>query len=55
MQTNDESDSELAFLNAMQTYRRARESGDPKAIKEAEDAWREQVRKEMVQNESCQA
>lgn len=55
MEESRELKSELEFLDAMHAYRRARESGDPQAIKDAEDAWRDQVRREMIQNESCQS
>ena len=53
MEESKELKSELEFLDAMHAYRRAKESGDPKAIQEAEDAWREQVRREMMQGERC--
>jgi hypothetical protein len=48
-----ELDSEMAFLEAMRVYRQARESGDPQAIAEAEEAWRGMVRQEMIEREGC--
>lgn len=39
---------ELDFLAAMNAYRRAKESGDADKIREAEDAWRAQVRDELA-------
>lgn len=55
MEDSKELESEMQFLDAMRAYRRARESGDPQAIQEAENAWREQVRREMVEREDCGA
>ena len=48
---DEEMASELAFMSAMRAYRRARESGDPEAIAEAERAWQEQVRGELLARE----
>lgn len=49
---NQEMESELAFLAAMQAYRSARDSGDIEAIAKAEEAWRTLVRDELhAQNE----
>lgn len=53
MEEAGELHSELEFMQKMQAYRRARESGDPEAIQRAEDAWREQVRQEMIESENC--
>ena len=53
MEDEEELKSELEFMEAMRAYRRARESGDDEAIREAENAWREQVRKELIARESC--
>ena len=39
---------EEPFFKAMNAYRAAKSSNDPKAIAEAEDAWREQVRAELM-------
>ena len=55
MEDSKELKSELEFLDAMHAYRRARESGDPQAIQEAENAWRDQVRREMMQSERCKS
>ena len=44
---NSEMDSELAFLNAMQAFRSARDSGDLEAAAAAEEAWRQLVRNEL--------
>ncbi len=44
---NSEMDSELAFLNAMQAFRSARDSGDLEAAAAAEEAWRQLVRDEL--------
>lgn len=44
---NSEMDSELAFLNAMQAFRSARDSGDSEAAAAAEEAWRQLVRNEL--------
>lgn len=52
--TQDENETELGFLNAMQAYRKAKDSGDEKAMQEAEDAWRERVRAELVSKMSQQ-
>lgn len=53
MQNNTELEAELAFLEVQRRYRQARESGDPEAIKEAEEAWRAMVRAELVRKEDC--
>lgn len=53
MKSNNELESELAFLEAQRRFKQARESGDPEAIREAEDAWRAMVRGELVRNEGC--
>ena len=42
--------NELSFLQAAQTFRAARASGDAEQIKSAEDAWREQVRREIIES-----
>jgi len=48
-QKNDaELKGELDFLAAMNAYRRAKESGDADKIRDAEDAWRAQVRGELT-------
>ena len=47
-ENKDELKSELDFLAAMQAYRNACDSGDAEAIRAAEDAWREQVRSELM-------
>ena len=49
-ENKDELKSELDFLAAMQAYRNARDSGDAEAIRAAEDAWREQVRREIIES-----
>lgn len=51
MDNNNEQelDSELAFMEAMRRYRSVKESGDPEAIHEAEEALREHVRSEFTQ------
>ncbi len=50
--THDASMDELAeeakFLSAMHAFRAARRSGDSDAEREAEQAWREQVRAELI-------
>ena len=51
MDNDEELKSELEFMEAMRAYRRARESGDATAMREAEDAWREQVRSELIARE----
>lgn len=38
---------ELRFLEAMNAYRRAKETGDEQEIAEAEKAWQEVVREEL--------
>ncbi len=48
MDNSKEMEDELGFLNAMNAYRRAKDSGDPEAIREAEKAWQEQVRSELA-------
>lgn len=40
---------ESDFFVAMNAYRAAKASGDPEAIARAEDAWREQVRAEIIE------
>ncbi len=49
---NGEMDSELAFLNAMQAFRSARDSGDSEAAAAAEEAWRQLVRDELKSGSS---
>jgi hypothetical protein len=44
----EELQGELDFLAAMNAYRRAKESGDADRIREAEEAWRAQVRDELA-------
>ncbi|MBR3226399.1 MAG: hypothetical protein IKF78_13850 [Atopobiaceae bacterium] len=53
MEGEEELRSELEFMEAMRAYRRARESGDAEAIQKAEDAWRQQVRDELIAKEGC--
>lgn len=54
MDNEKEMEGELGFLNAMNAYRRAKESGDPDAIRDAERAWQEQVRNELAnKGEGC--
>ena len=43
---------ESDFFVAMNAYRAAKASGDPEAIARAEDAWREQVRAEIIEQAS---
>lgn len=43
---------ESDFFVAMNAYRAAKASGDPEAIARAEDAWREQVRSEIIEQAS---
>lgn len=43
----DANEYELSFLNAMNAYRRAKESDDPKAIAAAEKALQGVVRSEL--------
>lgn len=47
MDDNKQMEAELAFMEAMRAYRRAKESGDAEAIREAERRWQEQVRQEL--------
>lgn len=53
MQSNNELEAELSFLEAQRRFKQARESGDPEAIREAEDAWRAMVRGELLSKEGC--
>ncbi|MBO7674752.1 MAG: hypothetical protein J6S63_07055 [Atopobiaceae bacterium] len=50
MEQENESElkGELDFLAAMNAYRRAKETGDADKIREAEEAWRAQVRGELA-------
>lgn len=50
MDKNEELDSELAFMEVMRRYRAVKESGDPEAIRIAEEELREHVRGEFVRN-----
>ena len=43
-------ESELAFLKAQEAYKAAVRAGDPEKVAAAEDAWREQVRQELMRN-----
>ena len=45
----NENPLESDFFVAMNAYRAAKASGDPEAIARAEDAWREQVRAEIIE------
>ena len=45
--------NDLSFLQAAQTFRAARASGDAEQITSAEDAWREQVRREIIESMSA--
>lgn len=40
--------SEFEFLKAAEAYRAAKRSGDAEATRAAEEAWREQVRRELM-------
>jgi hypothetical protein len=40
--------AELEFLKAAEAYRAAKRSGDAEATRAAEEAWREQVRRELL-------
>ncbi len=44
----DELENEARFFAAMHSYRAAQRSGDQQATQDAEDAWREQVRAELI-------
>ena len=48
----NENPLESGFFVAMNAYRAAKASGDPEAIARAEDAWREQVRAEIIEQAS---
>ncbi|MEE1274382.1 MAG: hypothetical protein UHI81_07750 [Olegusella sp.] len=51
----DQAKAEVDFLNAMNTYRRAKDSGDPEAIARAERDLQAYVRAELICNEQGQA
>lgn len=40
--------AELEFLKAAEAYRAAKRSGDAESTRAAEEAWREQVRRELM-------
>ena len=40
--------AELEFLKAAEAYRAAKRSGNAESLQAAEDAWREQVRRELM-------
>ena len=48
--TDDAQDlaAELEFLKAAEAYRAAKRSGDAESTRAAEEAWREQVRRELM-------
>ena len=46
----DQAKAEVDFLNAMNTYRRAKESGDPAAVARAERDLQAYVRAELICN-----
>ena len=50
----DQAKAEVDFLNAMNTYRRAKESGDPAAVARAERDLQAYVRAELICNEQGQ-
>ena len=49
-ETSDEQDlaREFEFLKAAEAYRAAKRSGDAESTRAAEEAWREQVRRELM-------